>query len=29
LEFLANEVPTSVIGNILRWFNICINLAGP
>jgi len=29
LEFLANKVPTGVVGDIRRGSNICINLAGP
>ena len=29
LEFLTDEVPTGIVGNVLRGFNIRVNLAGP
>ena len=29
LEFLADEVPTGVVGDILRRSNIRVNLVGP
>ena len=29
LEFLTNEIPTGVVGNILRGSDVRVNLVGP